>query len=303
MKSQGHRTRKKRSFKGWLLLILAATSFALSAQVPDKGDEFDLLLDELFFNEQQFIDDILDSFITHNFIYANLSFENNTFFTGRDSGVDQFNLVPQISYYHSSGFNASVSGIYYEVYEPNWDFTNVYVGYYNTVGKNQIFSYDAGYTRYFYSDGWNVFSNVLSAGIGLRNKKRTLGTKLSGSFLFGSDQSFQLISRTYARITLSQQKNFVLKFRPQVNFIMAQQTLELQQIDPDPGQGEGEVFYNDVFALLNTQINLPVALSTRSWDFEVGYNINVPNPVETEPSLDPTGYFHLSIGYFIDLDK
>ena len=290
------------AMRGWLLLITVATSFALSAQVPDKGDEFDMLLDELFFNEQQFIDEILDSFITHNFIYANLSFESNTFFTGRDSGVDQFNLVPQVSYYHSSGFNASISGIYYEVYEPHWDFTNVYVGYYNTIGKKQLFSYEAGYTRYFYSDGWDVFTNTLSVGLGLRNKNRTLGTKLSGSFLFGSDQSFQLISRTYARVTLLRENNFVLKFRPQVNFILAQQTLELQQINPDPGQGE-DVFYNDVFALLNTQFNLPITLSTRSWDIEAGYNFNLPNPVETEPSLDPTGFFHLSIGYFIDLDK
>lgn len=301
MRNKG-RIMNELAMRGWLLLVTVATSFALSAQVPDKGDEFDMLLDELFFNEQQFIDEILDSFITHNFIYTNLSFESNTFFTGRDSGVDQFNLVPQVSYYHSSGFNASLSGIYYEVYEPHWDFTNVYVGYYNTIGKKQLFSYDFGYTRYFYSDGWDVFTNTLSAGLGLRNKNRTLGTKLSGSFLFGSDQSFQLISRTYARVTLLREKNFVLKFRPQVNFVLAQQTLELEQINPDPGQGE-DVFYNDVFALLNTQINLPITLSTRSWDFETGYNINLPNPVETEPSLDPTGFFHVSIGYFIDLDK
>lgn len=302
MKNEGC-IKSKWAKRGWLLLITVVTSFALTAQVPDKGDEFDMLLDELFFNEQQFIDEILDSFITHNFIYANLSFESNTFFTGRDSGVDQFNLVPQVSYYHSSGFNASVSGIYYEVYEPHWDFTNVYLGYYNTIGKKQLISYEAGYTRYFYTDGWNVFTNVISAGLGLRNKNRTLGTRLSGSFLFGSDESFQLISRTYARITLLREKNFVLKLRPQVNFIMAQQTLELQQIEPGPGQGEDEFFYNDVFALLNTQINLPISLSTRAWDFEAGYNINLPNPVETEPSLDPTGFFHLTIGYYIDLDK
>ena len=95
----------------WLLLFTVATSANLYAQEPE-GDEIDMLLDELFFNDQQFIDDILNSFNTYNFIYANVSFNSNTFFSGRDSGVDQFSLVPQLSYYSSSGFNVSVSGIY-----------------------------------------------------------------------------------------------------------------------------------------------------------------------------------------------
>lgn len=296
------RSYKKFIQTGWLLLLTVATSVNLVAQVPDKGDEFDMLLDELFFNEQQFIDDILDSFIPRNFIYANLSFENNTYFTGRDPGVDQFNLVPQLSYYHSSGFNASVSGIYYQEYTPHWDFTSVYLGYFNNLGKKQLFNYEAGYTRYFYSDGWDVFTNALNLGVGLRNKKRTLGTKLSATYLFGSDQAFQLISRTYGRVTITRKENFILKFRPQLNFIIAQQTIELERLNPDTNEPTGEFEYDDVFGLLNTQINLPIALATRSWDFEAGYNINFPNPVESEPSLDPTGYFHISIGYLIDLN-
>lgn len=302
MKYSEHTANRKFIFKGWLLLLTVVTSFNLMAQVPDKGDELDMLLDELFFNEQQFVDDILDSFVPYNFMYANLSFENNTYFTGRDPGVDQFNLVPQLSYYHSSGFNASVSGIYYEEYTPHWDFTSVYLGYFKNIGKNQSFGFEGGYTRYFYSDGWDVFTNALNLGVGLRNKKRTLGTKLSGTFLFGTDEAFQLISRTYGRILIARRENFVLKLRPQLNFIIAQQTIELERLDPDTNDPTGEFEYDDVFGLLNTQINLPIALATRSWDFEVGYDINFPNPVESEPSLDPTSYFHISIGYLIDLN-
>ncbi|MGA9269200.1 MAG: hypothetical protein WBV45_01170 [Lutimonas sp.] len=302
MKYSEHTANRTFIFKGWLLLLTLVTSLNLMAQVPDKGDELDMLLDELFFNEQQFVDDILDSFVPYNFIYVNLSFENNTYFTGRDPGVDQFNLVPQLSYYHSSGFNASVSGIYYEEYTPHWDFTSVYLGYFKNIGKNQSFGFEGGYTRYFYSDGWDVFTNALNLGIGLRNKKRTLGTKLSGTFLFGTDEAFQLISRTYGRILIARRENFVLKLRPQLNFIIAQQTIELERLDPDTNDPTGEFEYDDVFGLLNTQINLPIALATRSWDFEVGYDINFPNPVESEPSLDPTSYFHISIGYLIDLN-
>ncbi len=280
----------------WLLLFTVATSANLYAQEPEE-DEIDMLLDELFFNDQQFIDDILDSFNTYNFLYTNLSFNSNTFFSGRDYGVDQFNLVPQLSYYSSSGFNVSVSGLYYETYSPNWDFTNVYVGYYNTIGKKKLINYSVGYTRYFYSNGWDTFTNSIDLSVGIRNKKKNLGTKLGVSYLFGTDQSFQIASRTYAIATITKQKNFVLKFRPQISFLIAQQTIELEQLNTT------EFVYNDIFDLLNTQLNLPLTLATKSWDFALGYNINFPSAVESEPSLDTTGYFNISIGYLIDLNK
>ena len=116
----------KRLIAVWLLLITVATAANLNAQEPE--DEIDMLLDDLFFNDQEFIDDILNSFNTYNFLYANVSVNDNTFFSGRDSGVDQFSVIPQLSYYSSSGFNVSVSGLYFETYSPNWDFTNVMVG-------------------------------------------------------------------------------------------------------------------------------------------------------------------------------
>jgi hypothetical protein len=283
----------------WLLLCTVATSAGLYAQDPE-GDEIDLLLDELFFNDQQFIDDILDSFNTYNFLYANLSFNNKTFFSGRDSGVDQFNLVPQLSYYNSSGFNVSVSGIFYETYTPNWDFTNVYLGYYHTIGKKKFFYYSAGYTRFFYSDGWDTFTNSLYLGVGIRNKKKTFGTNLGVTYLFGSDQAFQITSRTYASATLSKQKNFALKFRPQISFLIAQQTIALEQLNTQGNQTTTEYVYNDIFDLLNTQLNLPLTLATKSWDLELGYNINFPSAVASEPSLNINSFFSISIGYLID---
>ncbi|PIV92687.1 MAG: hypothetical protein COZ17_07950 [Flavobacteriaceae bacterium CG_4_10_14_3_um_filter_33_47] len=278
-----------------------ATSVNLYAQETKEDDAIDILLDELFFNDEQFINDILDSFNTYHFIYTNVSFNSNTFFTGRDSGVDQFNIVPQISYYSASGFNMSVSGIYYESFIPNWDFTNVSLGYYNTIGKNKLFNYNLGYTRYFYANGWDTFTNSIDLSFGVRNKKRTLGTKLATSYLFGTDQSFQLVSRTYANINLAKEKNFNLNFRPQISFTAAQQTTALEQLNTIGDVTTVEYIFNDVFDLLNTQINIPLSLSTKSWDFELGYNINLPSRLKTEPELKSTSFFSISIGYLIDL--
>lgn len=300
---KSHRFIINQGFKAvWLLLISVATTASLYSQEPEE-DEIDVLLDELFFNDQEFIDDIIDSFSTYNFLYANLSFNSNTFFSGRESGVDQFNFVPQLSYYSSSGFNMSISGIYYETFSPNWDFTNVYVGYYHTIGNKKLLNYNVGYTRYFYSDGWDTFTNSIDVGVGIRNKNKTFGTKLRASYLFGKDQAIQIASRTYASATLTKQQNFVLKFRPQLNFLVAQQTIALAQLDTVGTDSIIEYEYNDIFDLLNTQLNLPFTLATKSWDFELGYNINFPSAVETESNLKTTSYFNISIGYLIDLDK
>jgi hypothetical protein len=299
MKTQSNLNKQILTF--WLLLFTAATSVNLYAQEPKK-DEIDMLLDELFFNDEQFMYDILNSFNTNNFIYTNVSFNSNTFFTGRDSGINQFNLVPQISYYSTSGFNISISGIYYETFSPNWDFTNVSIGYYNTLGKKKSFNYNVGYTRYFYANGWDVFTNAISLSLGARNNNRTLGTRLTTSYLFGTDQSFQIVSRNYANLTLTKGHNYSLKFRPQLSFIIAQQTTALEQLNTQGEVTTTEYIYNDIFDLLNTQLNIPISLATKSWDFELGYNINFPSRVETEPELDTTGFVNLSIGYLIDLN-
>ena len=95
-----------------LLLLSIATSFCTYAQ-ENNEDEIDGLLEELFFSDQQFLDELIESDFSYNFLYTSVSFNNNTFFSGRDAGINQFNMVPQVSYYHSSGFNASISGIYY----------------------------------------------------------------------------------------------------------------------------------------------------------------------------------------------
>ena len=160
-----------------LLLVSIATSFCSYGQEKNE-DNIDALIDELVFNDQQFVDEILETNFSYNFLYTSLSYNSNTFFSGRDSGIDQFNVIPQISYYHSLGFNASISGIYYQNFAPSWDFTSVSVGYFNSIGKSRNIIYNFGYTKYFYSDDFDDFTNSIDVSLGIRNKKRTLGTTL-----------------------------------------------------------------------------------------------------------------------------
>ena len=282
-----------------LLLFSIATSFCSYAQ----EENLDGLIDELFFNNQQFLDELIENDFSFDFLYTSVSYNSNTYFSGRDSGTDQFNIIPQVSYYHSSGFNASISGIYYRNFDPSWDFTSVSLGYFKTIGKNKNILYNVGYTKYFYSDGYDVFTNSLDLGVGIRNKKRTLGTSIATSYLFGTEKSYQFVSSSFVNFTLKRTPNFALRLRPRVNFIVAKQNITIFKEEFIAGIIVPQTFNFDVFDLLNTQINIPLYLTTNSWDFEVGYNLNLPNALVNEKVLKTTGFLNLSVGYMFDLNK
>ena len=285
-----------------LLLFLMATSFSLHAQEKDL-EELDILIDELFFNDQVFLEELLESDFSYHFIYTSLSYNTNTYFSGRDSGTDQFNVVPQFSYYNSSGFNATVSGVYYQNFDPSWDFTSVSLGYFNTLGKHKKLLYNLGYTKYFYTDGFEDFSNSLDLSVEIRNKKRTLGTSVAASYLFGSDSSYQIVSRTFANVILKRTSRVALRFSPNINFIIAKQTLAFSKIAFSNGATEIETFSYDIFDLRNTQSSGPCSLTTNSWDVELGYTLNFPNAIAYEQDLKTTGFFSFSLGYMFDLNK
>ena len=285
-----------------LLLFSIATSFCSYAQ-EENLDDIDGLIDELFFEDQQFIDELLESSFSYNFLYTSVSYNSNTYFSGRDSGTDQFNIIPQVSYYHSSGFNASISGIYYQNFDPSWDFTSVSLGYFNTLGNKKNFIYNIGYTRFFYSDGYDVFTNSLDISLGVRSNSRNFGSTISGSYLFGTDNSYQLVSNTFVNFNFIRKPNFALRFRPNINFIIANQSFTYSNIIRSPTGPQVLTTTLNIFDLLNTQISLPFSLTAKSWDVELGYNINLPNAVADETDLNSTGFFNLSVGYMFDLNK
>lgn len=285
-----------------LLLVSIATSFCSYGQ--EKNDEnIDALIDELFFNDQQFVDEILETNFSYNFLYTSVSYNSNTFFSGRDSGTDQFNVIPQISYYHSSGFNASISGIYYQNFAPSWDFTSVSLGYFKPFGVSKNWMFNVGYTKYFYSDDFDDFTNSIDVSLGIRNKKRTLGTTLAGSYIFGTDNSYQLVSNSFVSFNLHRTANFALRFRPTISFVVANQTFGKYTLRIINGRRVLVYSSTEVFDLLNTQIGFPISFSKKSWDVELGYYLNLPNAVADETNLSNTSFIGFSVGYLFDISS
>lgn len=288
--------------KKYITLLLSLSGFIFAyAQEPTKEKEINDLIEELFM-EDDIINELAASLKNSQFLYVSATYNSDTYFSGRDIGIDQYNITPQITYAHSNGIFASLSGIYYSEFVPKWDVTTATVGFGKNIGKNKLFKYSVSYSKYFYAnDINNIYTNTLNAGFGVRNKKRTLGTQISASYLFGEEQSFEIASRSFVDVNLLKTKKSNLKFKPQLNIIAGKQTIELARIVNQNAQLSTEYAENDVFDLINTQINLPLLYSTNSFDFEAGYIINFPNAIGDESNLKNTGFFSFSVGYLIDL--
>lgn len=275
--------------------------FAAAQEPKGKEKEVDEIIDELF-NEGEVLDELMASISNFQLLYLSFDYNSDTYFSGRDIEIDQYNIRPQISYMHSKGFFTSVSGVYYSEFEPSWDFTTVTLGFGKSIGKNKTLRYYTAYSRYFYSgDVANPYTNTLNIGLSIRNKKRTLGTQLSVGYLFGEDQSMQVASRTYLALDLYKTKKTRLQLRPELNVIAGKQTIELAQTYVQQQQLVTSYIENDIFDLINTQINLPLQFRSKSFDLELGYNINFPSPIGDEDDLKTTGFINFSVGYMIDL--
>lgn len=291
----------KKYFTLFLFLLGMFSAISQVLQITEIEKERNDILDDLF-QDNTDIDDLIASLSNYHLLYISTNYSNATYFSGRDIGIDQYNIRPQITYLNSSGLFASIYGIYYSELQPKWDVTSASLGYGKSFGKNNLFKYYASYSRYFYNNtDINIFSNDISVGLSIRDKKRTLGTQLTTSYLFGNEQSIQVSSTSYAIINLLKTKKYNIALRPQLSIIAGKQTIELAQSYTHMRQVVTTYSTNDVFNLINTQLNIPLQFSMNSFDFEVGYNINFPSAIGNESNLKNTGFFNMRLGYLFDL--
>lgn len=283
--------------------LFFCTVSVFSQEPPTKKIAIDEYIDE-FLLEEESLDALFASLINFNFLYVSVNYNSDTYFSGRDIDIDQYNISPQITYMHSKGFYASLSGVYYSEFIPNWDVTTATLGYGKSFGKDKKWRYYTSLSGYFYSENNidGLYKGNISAGFGIQNKKRTLGTVLSGSYYLGDDAIYQIISRTYANLKLLKTKKHYLKFRPQLSIYTGTQIVDVLSSTTFQDDIIEELYtQNNIFGLINTQINLPLQYSTNSFDFELGYNLNFPSEIGDETNLKNTSFFNIGVSYLLDL--
>lgn len=298
--------------KNFLFSIVFISSFVVGFSqeqlINNKNeDEVNQILDELLI-EQSF-DDLLASLTNAHFLYFSVNYNSDTYFSGREIDINQYNISPQISYLNSKGFFASISGVIYSEFIPNYDVTILTTGYGKNFGKNKLFRYFSSVSGYLYSnnDVDGLYYSNLNAGIGIKNKNNTLGTQLSGTYYFGSEPTFQIAARSYASLNLLKNKKHNLKFRPQISIIAGSQVVNITGMPIANDRLRTNIVEEEVigtkkeFSLINMQFNFPIQYSYKSFDLEFGYNLNMPFELENETDLKNTGFFNLGLSYLLDL--
>ena len=289
--------------------MISSVGFSQEETLSKEAEE---IIDELFFGK-------LFEETKENFIYSSLNYNSNTYSSGRDTSLDQYNLSPQVTYLNIKGFFATLTGIYLREIVPAWDLTVLSGGYYFDIDKlSKNINFSTSYSRYFYSQASDNFINSVAFGGSYFSSNGRFFLNINSNYFFGEESFFQLTTNTsYSfRFTGSRNKedyidgtgeligigrgegkDLSLTFNPRISFIISEENINPQYY-----------FYKEfsdsektLFGLINTQIKFPIYLETKRLSFEASYNLNFPRDILKKEILPTTGFFALTMGYLISL--
>ena len=159
------------------LIILLATALPGFSQQEDMLDEAldeflfgkeyqDSLVESMILNDMD-ITDIISALYDTRYIYVRSDFENRTFFSGQDLGIDQFNISGQVFYQGAKGLSVGIAGIMYSQFQPKYNTTIVTAGYNNRIKGVKGLNIRASYSRYFFAKIDSVEGNAFNSSANL----------------------------------------------------------------------------------------------------------------------------------------
>ena len=283
--------------------ILIVFVYILTCSVSlSKAQKTEELPDAYLFDQNDEFDKIFDMVSNYQFLYTSVNYSNKTYFAGRDIGIDQYNVAPQIFYLNSNGLMLGLSGAIYNGLIPKWNTTELSIGYSHNLANVNNLSYKTSYGRYFFAKNDSVtpsFNNSLGLGLSYRN--HSFGTRIDGAVLFGKETSVQITGEAYYEISLVKIGKYDKLFmKPEVSVYFGnEETLFLKTIGIRNRQ---VLYYGNSYGWMNTELSLPLMISYKSFDLEAGYNINFPRALGQNSSLKVVSTINLSIGYIISLN-
>jgi hypothetical protein len=291
-----------------IMLLISLPAFPQEESINMILDEFlfgkhipDSMLDAIDINEEE-IYDLLGAINNYKYIYARSEFENNTYFSGQDLGIDQYNIANQIIYQGPKGLNIGVAGIIYSAFVPKYNTTFASVGYNNRISKLKGVSLRASYNRFFFARVDTIEENAFNSSVNLGTTYRfkNIGTSLDFALLIGNDPSAQFSWDLFSEFTLLRLGLFnKLKFVPELSLYFGNETVVSSQYLPRLSM---EIFSEkSTFGLMNTALRLPVNLSLNNLDIRAGYNFNLPRIPGGETQPENTSFFNISVGYMFGL--
>ena len=284
-------------------MLLILLGFCIS-DLKSQEEALDSLLEVILFEDEEMLT-LLTGKSNYQFLYVRTHFENESYFSGRDIGIEQQNYSTQLSYFHSAGISAGVGMIWYSQFNPRLYATSLMLGYSGKFGKSNDYRYRSSYNRYFYSKMDSVDSHAFNNAfaVGATIDKGFIGTRLDLALLTGEETAGQVSWDLYGDITLIKLGTFDrIKFEPEISFFFGKEIMAYYELG-GPGQNEEYNLVEDSeFGLLNMAIRFPLSIDYKNFDLEIGYNINLPNSMLTDDELRMTTYFNVSLGYIFSLN-
>ena len=295
----------------WVLVMAVFAGSSLKAQrteIPDqlRDARLDSILNEVLFDDEDlsYLFQVKKNF---QFLYWRSNFDTRTFYAGREIGTQQYNFSGQLFYMHSMGLFAGVSGSWYSQLDPGYRTTVLSVGYSKGLKKKQFFRYRLSYDYFVFNnddpDFEPLYNSGLSAGITLKSK--TLGTRMNYYLLLGKETGSSFSWNAYSYLNLLRLGTYDrIRLEPQVLFYFGSEAVEYQlsEILVDPLTNTTyDSYYKDEFGLMNIQLQLPLRVKYKNFDFEASWIHNFPQTMNDGFSYPQNSSFRFSIGYIFSL--
>ena len=293
-----------------LFTILGLSVLQSKAQDLDEiyHNHLDSLIDNIVFEDEE-LASLLGLNDRFQFVYGRLSYESNTFYAGRDLGYNQYNLTGQLVYFHSCGLNVALSGVWYEKLEPKYAATAVSAGYSRKFNALKNFRFRASYDRYFYSsnDSISDFTFNSSINLGTTYRKKWGGSRVDFSLLTGNETRAQVSWDFFADLLIAR-FGFLnkIEFEPEASLFFGSEDVvdvKIGRVIGPLGRPRPTIDYitSTQFGLMNLEIKFPFTMTLGNFDFELGYNINIPRSLDPDFAYDVTGYLNFSVGYMLSM--
>ena len=252
--------------------------------------------------------------------YVQASYNNNSYFAGRDIGLDQFNATLQATYSYKQ-FSTSLAGAFYEAFTPPFQTVALSVNY--RLPLTIPLDIDVNYGRYFFLGDNDTLlgSYPNSLGLGLSHTGKFWGASADFSLLAGIDGiAPQIMTTVYGNFKIFSWKDHnSISIKPELGYYFGSELTALvtapgtifakstgngngQGQGPGPGQGGGSgqtelPEYVTAFGLLNTKLNIYVSAILGDMDITLAVQTNRPRSTDAEIAYAPTSMISFSLGY------
>ena len=290
------------------LLFAIMSLVAQNQELPDKIYEakLDSLVEDVIFGDDElsYLFGYKDNL---QFLYMRTSYDSRTFYAGREIGENLYNMTGQVYYLHSNGLFAGLAGTWYDQIDPNYQITVLSLGYSKGLKKKKFFRYRASFDYFFYHNNDSDFDPTYSSGLNLGTtfKAKSVGTRLNASFLLGKEIGTRLSADLYSHITLAKLGKYnKIRFEPELTFYFGSETVESDRydyLDENTSELSSDIYYNDVFGLMNTQLKLPLSLTYSGFDVEISWDHNFPRSLDSDLEYPNNSFISFSVGYLFNL--